>query len=344
MCLYPTIIKNRKYTITKKNGGNVPPLPDERVKYVPVGCQQCIECRKQKARGWQLRLLEDIKTNTNGIFITLTFSNESICKLTEYIAEKNEGIIPDGYELDNEIATTAMRLFLERWRKKHGRSLRHWMVTELGHTGTENIHLHGIIWTDNRTDIAKLWSYGYIWDGNTTQKGKRINYVNDSTVNYITKYVTKVDEHHKHYKSKILTSPGIGRNYTVTSDFKKNSYAGQSTIETYRTRTGHKMAMPTYWRNWAYSEKEREQLWLQRLDKNERWVCGERTSIAKNENEYWKLVEYHRKVNKQLGYGTGEKNWEQEQYERARRTLMQEKRMADARKKQIQSAYAAGAH
>ena len=28
----------------------IPPIKDERVKYVPIGCQECIECRKQKAR------------------------------------------------------------------------------------------------------------------------------------------------------------------------------------------------------------------------------------------------------------------------------------------------------
>ena len=42
-----------------------------------------------------------------------------------------------GYELDNAIAAYAIRKFLERWRKKFKKSLRHWLVTELGHNGIE---------------------------------------------------------------------------------------------------------------------------------------------------------------------------------------------------------------
>ena len=31
MCLYPKLIKNRKYIANKKNGGNIPPVSDLRV-------------------------------------------------------------------------------------------------------------------------------------------------------------------------------------------------------------------------------------------------------------------------------------------------------------------------
>ena len=63
MCLYPKLIKNKKYTITKKNGGQVPSVTDNRVLLVPVGCGKCIECRKQRSRNWQVRLKEEIKIN-----------------------------------------------------------------------------------------------------------------------------------------------------------------------------------------------------------------------------------------------------------------------------------------
>ncbi|AXH75112.1 MAG: replication initiator protein [Microviridae sp.] len=339
MCLYPTLIKNRKYTANKKNGGNVPPIPDERVKYVAVGCQQCIECRKQKARGWQVRLLEDIKTNTNGKFITLTFSNESIKHLTEIVANKTDidketgevtETILEGYELDNEIATKAIRLFLERWRKKYKVSLRHWLVTEIGHNGTENVHLHGIVWTDkDLEEVTKIWSYGYVWTGKK-ENGKIINYVSSRTVNYIVKYIHKVDEHHKTFKSKVLTSSGIGGNYINRVDSKNNKYKGENTITTYKTTTGHKIAMPVYWRNKIYSEQEREKLWLQLLDKQERWVCGEKIKINDSLEEYYKTLEFHREKNIRLGYGTGEKDWSREQYERQRRQLMNSKRIQSA--------------
>ena len=76
MCLYPKLIQNRKYLANKKNGGNIPTVLDERCLHVSVGCGKCIECTRKKRSQWMVRLIEDIKVNTNAKFITLTFSNE----------------------------------------------------------------------------------------------------------------------------------------------------------------------------------------------------------------------------------------------------------------------------
>ena len=108
MCLYPKFIINRKYTVTKKNGGNVPTIKDPRTKYVPVGCGKCMECRKQKARQWSIRLQEHIRNNKNGYFITLSFSDRSLIDLeneinTPQTPPKSGGL--NGYDLDNKIAT-----------------------------------------------------------------------------------------------------------------------------------------------------------------------------------------------------------------------------------------------
>lgn len=322
MCLYPKIIRNRKYSITKKNGGLVPPILDNRVLAVPVGCGDCIECRKQKAREWQVRLLEDVRHNKNGIFITLTFSDESITKLSSEI----KGL--KGYDLDNQIATLATRRFLERWRKKHKKSLRHWLITELGHEGTENIHMHGIVWTNEKaTEIEKHWQYGYIWAGNKKEDGTIENYVSERTVNYITKYINKRDLDHEYFKAKILTSSGIGRGYIDREDAERNKYKGENTREYYTTRTGHKIAMPIYWRNKIYTEEEREKLWLIKLDKQERWVCGERIDISKDDKSYTNILEHYRKKNRRLGYGSGVINWDKRNYENQRRMLKLKERI-----------------
>lgn len=306
MCLYPKLIKNRKYIKNKKNGGNIPAVSDKRVLYVPVGCGKCMECKKQKARNWSVRLQEDIRTNKNGKFVTLTFSDESLAKLS---AEIN-GLT--GYELENELATLATRRFLERWRKKHKKSVRHWLVTELGQTSTERIHIHGILWTDNIDDIKKIWNYGNIWIG---------EYVNEKTINYIVKYINKSDVKHKEYNSKVLTSAGIGSNYINRMDSRTNIYNGDKTKETYSTRNGSKLALPIYYRNKLYTDEEKEKLWVNKLNKEERWVNGERISIANGDDEYYKALEYHRKLNKRLGYADDSINWERRKYENERRNI-----------------------
>lgn len=331
MCLYPKLIKNRRYTANKKNGGNIPPLPlvevngkmmkDLRVLEVPVKCGKCIECRKQEARKWQIRLYEEVRTRHDGIFVTLTFSNESIKELGKETSLT-------GYNRDNEIATIGMRRFLERWRKKYKKSIRHWTITELGHNGTENVHIHGIMWTDkNPKEIERIWEYGYVWLS-TDHNG----YVNDETVSYITKYVHKQDKIHTEYKPKVLTSPGIGKGYTDRIDSQKHKYKEGETNELYRNRQGYKMALPTYYKNNIFTEEEKEKLWIEKLNKNERYVLGQKIDISRTDEQYYETVKYARKLNKELGYGDDAINWEKRKYEEERRNINYMKRIMKAQR------------
>lgn len=328
MCLYPRLVINPRYTKTKKNGGIIPPIIDTRVLRVPIGCGVCMECKKQYALNWKVRLLEDVRHYNNGKFITLTFSNESYTNIVNYIQDRERAsgskTNSEGYILDNKVATQATRWFLERWRKKYKKSVRHWLVTELGHRGTENIHIHGIIWCDDKQlmDLDNIWKYGFVWKG-YKKNGKLENYVNEKTVNYITKYVSKMDIQHKTYKPIVLCSAGIGRKYIERGDKKRNKFSEGTTDESYRTRSGHKIALPKYYRNKLYTDEEREALWLHKLDKMERWVNGER---ATNDEQYYKLLEFHRIKNKQLGYGHPE-DWKRAEYEHARRILLQKERI-----------------
>ena len=230
MCLYSKLILNRKYTSNKKNGGVIPPIFDDRIKYVPIKCGKCIECKKQEGREWQIRTLEEIRNNnTKGYFVTLTFSNESILKLSNTHNKKWVKLDTiEGYKFDNEIATRGVRLFLERWRKEFNKSVRHWLVTELGHEGTENIHLHGIIWTEHDFEkIRQHWQYGYVYP---RPHELHKNYVTKRTVNYIIKYINKIDKDHPNYDSIILCShkPAIGHGYINRPDSKRNKFNGLS--------------------------------------------------------------------------------------------------------------------
>lgn len=328
MCLYGKLVKNPKYKKTKKNGGIIPPISDYRVSVVPIGCGNCIECKKQKAREWQVRLLEDVREYTNGKFITLTFSNESIKKLTEQKPTKYwkslKGL--EGYELDNELATRAVRLWLERWRKIEKISIRHWLITELGHEGTENIHIHGIVWTDKPEQIRSTWDYGWIWPRN--KEGWNKNWVNEQTINYIIKYITKIDKNHETFKGKILTSPGIGKGYTKRYDSTQNTFKKDKTNECYITRNGYRMGMPAYWRNKIYTDDEREKLWIEKLNKNIRYVMGEKIDISKGETEYYKILKWYQNRNTEMGYGNDKSNnWEKKEYEKQRRNMLTQERI-----------------
>lgn len=319
MCLYPKLMKNRKYTETKKNGGNVPTPTDPRTLLVPVGCGKCMECKKQKGRAWAVRLQEDIRIKQDVTFVTLTFSNESIKELYQAVMEEREGEEITGYDLDNAIAKKGTRRFLERWRKQTGKSIKHWLVTELGHQGTENIHLHGLIYSADRQMIEKTWAYGYVFCG---------TYVNEQTINYMCKYVMKMDENHKEYSPRILSSAGIGTKYTERLDAKNNKYKGDKTREYYTTRQGIKLNIPIYYRNKIYTEEEREKLWIKKLDENIRYVDGIKIDLNREGTErYYKVLKEARKKNKKMGYGDDQVNWKRKEYEEQRRALNMEQRL-----------------
>jgi len=321
MCLYPRFVKNPKYKENQKNGGNIPAVRDPRILLVPIGCQECLECKKQKANGWRVRLMEDIQEHRNGVFVTLTLSNESYTQLWQKIPAEVQG-----YDRDNAIITLATRRFLERWRKKNKKSVRHWLVSELGGNGTENIHLHGIIWTDKPEDIRAIWHYGFVWDG-IRKNGKKTNYVNSRTVNYVVKYVHKMDFQHRLYKPVILCSAGIGNRYTKTFNATRNKFNEDETREYYLTDKGFKCSLPIYYRNKLYTDDEREKLWIHRLNKNVRFVLGQKIDVSNNHDEFFRTVIEARKKNKLLGYGDGYKDIDKVAYEQQIRMLKQMERL-----------------
>ena len=61
------------------------------------------------------------------------------------------------------------------------------------------------------------------------------NNVNEKRVNYITKYINKVDLDHKEYNSKVLCSKGIGKGYIERVDAVNNKYIKGKTKEYYTT-------------------------------------------------------------------------------------------------------------
>lgn len=307
MCIYPRLIINPKYRPNKKNGG-IPPKPkDKRVMMVPIGCGHCIECKRQKSNEWKVRLSEELKKNKDMYFVTLTFSEDNLKKLEKITTEEKDGEIAT----ENEIATKAVRLFCERWRKKYEKSVKHWLITELGHDKTERLHLHGILFCNQEQikSLEKIWNYGWVHIG---------SYCNERTINYIVKYVTKIDQDHPNFEGKILCSSGIGANY-IKREVTLNKFNGVNTKEYYRTKDGYKLGLPIYYRNHLYTEEQREQLWINKMDKQEIYINGIRYDISTEEGikAYTKALKQAQKDNKKVGYG-GIK-WKKNDYEKTLR-------------------------
>ncbi len=303
MCLYPKQMINRRYVKTKKNGGVIPPLDDYRKMYVAVGCGECMECRKKKANEWSVRLKEEMRTNKmKAYFMTWTFDEQSMIDLKKVV--KDEGCRYEGYKLENEVCRLAVRRYLERWRWKYKKSLRHWMITEKGQTGTERIHMHGIVWTnEDKEDIKIIWKYGFADIG---KKG-----VGEDSAGYLVKYMHKVDERHREFKSSVFTSAGMGAGYLKRPDAK----IGKKN-EQYVDRKGFKSGLPQYYRQKLYDDEEREDLWMKKLDEQKRFVLGVEVDVSTEagEEDYVKLRAEARKKNKRYGYGKGGIDWDKRRY------------------------------
>lgn len=297
MCLYPILMRNKKYTTNKKNGGNVPVLHDKRLQYVTAACGKCIECREQKGRGWMIRMAEEQRHNPDSKFITLTVSDENYDKIAKKYNLKDA----------NEIATKMMRLFLERARQRGEKAIKHWFITEMGHENTKRMHMHGIIWDKKATEIClQYWQYGHVYIG---------EYVSEKTIRYIVKYMTKVDIDNIGFEGKVLCSAGIGRGYIDRYDAINNRFRGERTKETYTFRNGLESNLPTYYRNKIYDEDEREELWKQKLDKGIIYVRGKEVQ-ADDWERYERLLKQARKEQNELWKYNPEIKWDEEKYKK----------------------------
>lgn len=310
MCLFPKLIKNPKYLPNKKNGGIPPVCNDIRTLYVPIGCGKCIECRKQKAQQWRIRLSEELKVQKYAYYCTFTFSNAELRKLRKELHMRE----------CNAVAGKALRRFLERWRKIHKKSLRHWFITELGHEGTERIHLHGIIFADfeiTNDTFQEYWKYGFVRIG---------KYCNLKTINYIIKYVTKIDNDHKGFEGEIFCSAGIGSNYVKRYMVQEiHKFDNENTIEFYRATNGTKHNLPIYYRNKLFSEQEREQLWINKIQQRKRYVLGIEIDVSTEEGlqRYYRVLKKAQEKNKQLGFGDFSQEWKKRAYNITTRMLNQ---------------------
>ena len=197
------------------------------------------------------------------------FYRNSISARYEYIC-KRYGFKNDGSQ-DNEIITKIHRLFLERIRKETGKSVKHWCVTEKGHTNTRRIHLHGLFYAregQTKWQLTKLlyenWIDGYKYYG---------RYVNERTINYVSKYMTKKDEDNPDYISIVLCSKGLGANYAKENQLK-HRWNKEKTIITYKAHNGQDLPLPRYYKTTIYTDDQRQLLWLYAEDKGTKWVKG----------------------------------------------------------------------
>lgn len=260
MCLYFTQIENPRY---KKIGTDKPWL-----KYVTIKCGQCVECRQARAREWVQRLDAELRFGDTRprYFVTLTIAEETALRFgIDYQNMDAETRLSEKtYEKEHEM----VKKLIQRWRhacEKAKVKKKQWLITEHGEDNSYRIHLHGIIWTDNIEKVKKNWTAGFLDVGE----------IRPETIHYLVKYVHKVPDFHKNYKSIILTSPGIGDAYTLlTSTKKRHEWKGKDTNYSYRMSDGKKLQLCDYYKKKLFKTGQLEERRRIINDAGQRWVKG----------------------------------------------------------------------
>ena len=120
------------------------------------------------------------------------------------------------------------------------------------------------------------------------------------------------------YKAGTVSARPAVATHPCTCPFKhktsKNKYQGDKTDETYRLPNGAKSSLPIYYRNKIYTDEEKEKLWLNKLDKQERYINGTKISVKNGEELYYKVLKTAQETNKRLGYGDRGKDWDKKEY------------------------------
>ena len=104
--------------------------------------------------------------------------------------------------------------------------------------------------------LKNNWVAGYSYNG---------KYVNERTINYVSKYLTKTDLDNVDFEGKVLASPGLGKSFVKSWNGRQIKYIPktnvQRTTETYIFRNGAKAPLPKYYKEKLFTEDEREKLW-----------------------------------------------------------------------------------
>lgn len=214
-------------------------------------------------------MLYEVSRWQNSVFITLTFSDEYLSKF-----ESNPN--------------RAIRLFLDRVRKKYGKQVRHWFCAEHGEENGR-LHYHGILFNTpdygvNYEEYQKLWKYGFLWLG----------YCNEKTVHYIVKYITKEVTDDRELP-RIISSKGIGENYLSAENVALHK--GEDFLAPYLNINGNPIALPRYYYDKIFDDDDKLSLVKESMLKPKTWFVG---STEYFDEEKARRARYHRMIDNTL--------------------------------------------
>lgn len=207
--------------------------------HISAPCGKCPNCYKRRVSQWSFRLMQEEKRSTSAHFITLTYDTSHVP-------------ITDKRYMSLDKRDT--QLFFKRLRKcpeNISSKIKYYCVGEYGGK-TERPHYHIILYNAAIETIQRAWQLGSVHYGTIT----------GASIGYTLKYISKRGNIPKHNNDDRKPqfgnmSKGLGANY-LTESMKLWHHADKLTRMYCNLKDGKKIAMPRYYKNKIYEEKERK--------------------------------------------------------------------------------------
>jgi hypothetical protein len=212
---------------------------------IPVPCGKCPPCIQRAVNGWAFRMMVQQRDARTSLFVTLTYDTNFVPVSTGKAGAAMS------------LQKTDVQKFLKRLRKLHeNQDIKYFAVGEYG-TKPERPHYHAIIFNANPEHIERAWALdnkkiGDIFIGTCTEAS--IVY----TLKYMCKHtrITKQDPYNRQREFRLM-SKGMGQNYITEkmSKWHKQDLVNRCYLP---LMDGKKVAMPRYYKERLYNEKERK--------------------------------------------------------------------------------------
>lgn len=214
---------------------------------MPVPCGKCPACKIRRVNEWVFRLMyEEEHNSSSSHFVTLTYD-------TKHVPLTNNGFMT--------LRKDDLQKYFKRLRKLSSNVLKYYAVGEYG-SKYSRPHYHAIIFNcENSEYFADAWSldgeqFGTVDVGTCTT----------DSIAYCLKYIDKDTFRQKKYKHDrddrqsefALMSKGLGKIYVENPSIVAYHQADLS--RNFVTKlSGHKVAMPRYYRTKIFTEKQLEE-------------------------------------------------------------------------------------
>ncbi len=178
-CFYPiTAYKKRSKNPSGKRGITFNPKLGYSDLKLEIPCNQCIGCKLDYSFQWSVRLQHENQMHSESMFITLTYNDENL-------------------PIDESLNLKHTQNFIRALRQKiHPQKIRFYIAGEYGEE-SRRPHYHAIIfgyrfgdlelWKHDDTPLYTSETLSNIWNKGFCSIGE----VNQTTAQYVAKYVTK---------------------------------------------------------------------------------------------------------------------------------------------------------